>query len=114
MARRWVGAVLREAEERFHRVQGYQEMPLLIQALGKAADTQEAVTWSRSAVTRLQVEFPRQPGQPLQKSSVTLKIRVSLVQVQDVPPFTTAPQKFPPGPQFFINVIFGCSLFIVY
>lgn len=43
MARRWVGAVLLEAEERFHRVQGYQEMPLLIQALGKAVDTKEAV-----------------------------------------------------------------------
>ena len=43
MARRWVGAVLLEAEKRFHRVQGYQEMPLLIQALGKAVDTQEAV-----------------------------------------------------------------------
>jgi hypothetical protein len=41
--RRWVGAVLLEAEERFHRVQGYQEMPLLIQALGKVVDTQEAV-----------------------------------------------------------------------
>jgi putative transposase len=43
MARRRVGAVLLEAEERFHRVQGYQEIPLLIQALGKAVDTQEAV-----------------------------------------------------------------------
>ena len=43
MARRWVGAVLLEAENRFHRVQGYREMPLLITALAKALDTKEAV-----------------------------------------------------------------------
>jgi len=42
MARRWVGAVLLEAEERFHRIQGYREMPLLITALGKAVDVKEA------------------------------------------------------------------------
>ncbi len=38
-----VGAVLLEAERRFHRIQGYREMPLLIQALGKAVDTKEDV-----------------------------------------------------------------------
>jgi len=43
MARRWVGAVLLDAETRFHRIQGYREMPLLITALGKAVDTKEAV-----------------------------------------------------------------------
>ena len=43
MVRRWVGAVLLETEKRFHRIQGYREMPLLIRALGKAVDTKEAV-----------------------------------------------------------------------
>jgi len=43
MVRRWVGAVLLEAEERFHRIQGYREIPLLITALGKAVDMKEAV-----------------------------------------------------------------------
>ena len=43
MIRRWVGAVLLEAERRFHRIPGYREMPLLIQALGKAVDMKEAV-----------------------------------------------------------------------
>lgn len=43
MTRRWVGAVLLEAEKRFHRIQGYREIPLLIEALGKAVDTKEAV-----------------------------------------------------------------------
>jgi putative transposase len=43
MARRWVGAVLLDAERRFRRIQGYREMPLLIQALGKAVDMKEAV-----------------------------------------------------------------------
>jgi transposase-like protein len=43
MARRWVGTVLLEAEGRFHRIQGYQQMPLLIQALENAVDTKEAV-----------------------------------------------------------------------
>ncbi len=43
MVRRWVGAVLLEAEKRFHRIQGYREMPLLIKALGQAVDTKEAV-----------------------------------------------------------------------
>jgi transposase-like protein len=43
MARRWVGAVLLDAERRFHRIQGYREIPLLIEALGEAVDTKEAV-----------------------------------------------------------------------
>jgi transposase-like protein len=43
MARRWAGAVLLEAEKRFHRIQGYREMPLLIKALGHTVDTKEAV-----------------------------------------------------------------------
>jgi hypothetical protein len=41
--RRWVGTVLLEAEKRFHRVQGYPELPLLINALGNAVDSEEAV-----------------------------------------------------------------------
>ena len=67
VVRRWVSAVLLDAESRFHRIQGYREIPLLIKALGKAIDTQEAVAWSRSTVTRPQREFPRQPGQALKK-----------------------------------------------
>lgn len=43
MVRRWVGAVLLEAEKRFHRIQGYRAMPLLIKALGQTVDTKEAV-----------------------------------------------------------------------
>jgi hypothetical protein len=43
MAWRWVGTVLLEAEKRFHRVQGYPELPLLINALGNAVDSEEAV-----------------------------------------------------------------------
>jgi len=43
MARRWTGTALLEAEKRFHRIQGYREMPLLINALGKAVDMKEAV-----------------------------------------------------------------------
>ena len=43
MAWRWAGTVLLEAEKRFHRIQGYREMPLLINALGELIDTKEAV-----------------------------------------------------------------------
>jgi putative transposase len=43
MARRWAGTVLLEAENRFNRIQGHREMPLLVNALGKAVDCQEAV-----------------------------------------------------------------------
>jgi hypothetical protein len=64
-ARRWAGTVLREAENRFNRIQGYREMPLLVAALGKAIDSQEAVARSRAAVTRPQIGFLRQPGQLL-------------------------------------------------
>ncbi len=43
MAWRWAGTVLLEAEKRFHRIQGYRELPLLINALGNAVDSEEAV-----------------------------------------------------------------------
>lgn len=43
MARRWAGTVLLEAEKRFHRIQGYRELPLLINALAKDIDSGEAV-----------------------------------------------------------------------
>ncbi|MBW2646842.1 MAG: transposase, partial [Deltaproteobacteria bacterium] len=43
MARRWAGTILLEAEIRFNRIQGYREMPLLVNALGKAVDMKEAV-----------------------------------------------------------------------
>ena len=43
MAWRWAGTVLLEAEKRFHRIQGYREMPLLINALGDTVDSKEAV-----------------------------------------------------------------------
>jgi transposase-like protein len=43
MAWRWAGTILREAEKRFHRVQGYRELPLLLNALAKAIDSKEAV-----------------------------------------------------------------------
>jgi putative transposase len=43
MARRWAGTVLLEAETHFHRIQGYGQLPLLINALSKTLDKQEAV-----------------------------------------------------------------------
>jgi putative transposase len=43
MARRWAGTVLLEAETHFHRIQGYAQLPLLINALDKTLDEQEAV-----------------------------------------------------------------------
>jgi hypothetical protein len=43
MTRRWAGTVLLEAEKRFNRIQGYREMPLLVNALGNAVDSQDAV-----------------------------------------------------------------------
>lgn len=43
MAWRWAGTILLEAEKRFHRIRGYREMPLLINALGDLIDTKEAV-----------------------------------------------------------------------
>jgi transposase-like protein len=42
MARRWAGTVLLEAETRFHRIQGHGQLPLLINALNKTLDKQEA------------------------------------------------------------------------
>jgi len=36
------GTVLLEAETRFHRIQGYRQLPLLINALRKTLDKQEA------------------------------------------------------------------------
>lgn len=43
MAMRWAGAVLIETESRFHRIQGYREMPMLSAALKRMVDTKEAV-----------------------------------------------------------------------
>ena len=43
MAWRWAGTILLEAEKGFHRIQGYREMPLLINALGDTVDSREAV-----------------------------------------------------------------------
>ena len=43
MARRWAGAVLLEAESHFNRVQGYGQLPLLINALSRTLDKQEAI-----------------------------------------------------------------------
>lgn len=43
MAWRWAGTVLLEAENRFHRVSGYRELPLLIKALEELVDHQEAI-----------------------------------------------------------------------
>jgi hypothetical protein len=43
MAWRWAGTVLLEAERRFHRIKGYRQMPLVIEALAKAVDRKEAV-----------------------------------------------------------------------
>jgi transposase-like protein len=42
MAERWAGTVLLEAEKRFNRVQGYRQLPLLINALQAALDKKEA------------------------------------------------------------------------
>ncbi len=43
MAWRWCGAVLLEAERRFHRVMGYRQMPMLVEALCKGVDRKEFV-----------------------------------------------------------------------
>ncbi len=43
MAERWAGTVLLEAESRFRRIQGYGQVPVLINALSKTLDQQEAV-----------------------------------------------------------------------
>jgi len=43
MVRRWAGTVLLEAESHFNRIQGYSQLPLLINALSRTLDKQEAV-----------------------------------------------------------------------
>jgi len=43
MAWRWGGTVLLGAERRFHRIMGYHQMPLPIEALSKAVDRKEAI-----------------------------------------------------------------------
>ena len=43
MAWRWCGSALLEAEKRFHRIHGYRELPLLIQALEKGVDEKQKV-----------------------------------------------------------------------
>lgn len=43
MAWRWGGAVLLEAEKRFHRVKHYRQMPLLPKGLKELVDSQQAV-----------------------------------------------------------------------
>lgn len=43
MAWRWAGTVLLEAEKHFRRMGGYRELPLLIEALSKHVDNEEAV-----------------------------------------------------------------------
>ena len=43
MAQRWAGTVLLEAESRFRRIQAYGQLPVLINALNKTLDQQEAV-----------------------------------------------------------------------
>jgi putative transposase len=43
MAWRWAGAVLLEAEKRFHRVRAYRQMPMLVEALYKGVDRKEIV-----------------------------------------------------------------------
>ncbi len=43
MAERRAGAVLLEAENRFGRLQGYGQLPLLLSVLNKTLDQQEAV-----------------------------------------------------------------------
>jgi putative transposase len=42
MAWRWAGTVLLEAEKRFRRVRGCDQMPVLVQALSQTVDSQEA------------------------------------------------------------------------
>jgi putative transposase len=43
MAWRWGGTVLVEAERGFHRIGGYRQIPMLVEALAKGIDCQEAV-----------------------------------------------------------------------
>jgi len=41
MAWRWAGTMLRESENRFHRIMGYRDMPLLTKAIGTIVDSKE-------------------------------------------------------------------------
>jgi hypothetical protein len=43
MAQRWAGTVLLEAESRFRRIQAYSQLPVLVNALTRTLDKQEAV-----------------------------------------------------------------------
>ena len=43
MAMRWAGTVLLEAEKRFNRIKGYRSMPLLLNSLARAVDTQQGI-----------------------------------------------------------------------
>lgn len=43
MAWRWAGTVLLETEKRFHRLNGYRDLPILIERLKEVVDHQEAV-----------------------------------------------------------------------
>jgi transposase-like protein len=42
MAMRWAGTMLLEAESRFHRVKGFRQMPILVNAIRPVVDRQEA------------------------------------------------------------------------
>jgi len=43
MAWRWAGTVLLEAEKRFHRINGYRDLPILVEKLKQVVDEKEAV-----------------------------------------------------------------------
>jgi len=43
MAWRWAGTVLLEVENRFHRIKGYRDLPILVEKLKEAVDHKEAV-----------------------------------------------------------------------
>jgi transposase-like protein len=43
MAVRWAGSVLLEAEKRFYRMKGHRELPMLVEAVHRYVDSQEAV-----------------------------------------------------------------------
>jgi hypothetical protein len=50
MAWRWGGTVLLEAERGLHRIHGYRQIPLLVEALLKGIDCQEAVVTGLSRI----------------------------------------------------------------
>jgi len=49
MILRWVGSAVLEAEQRFRRVKGYQQMPQLVRALQKPSSPTSAVTSKKAA-----------------------------------------------------------------